>query len=189
MTTALDTSVIVAALVRAHPHHERALPCDLVCDLESSAERTGPGRREVPQQMQRVEERPPALPWALDGRLGAERDRAETVSATRCRIADRNRDPFCNVSLSALRGAKGHRRRRIEHEPRDEHTFREFDANMRVAGSRRDVPLDPTHVVARFVRPHLPELGADTRERGLVVAGEQPVDAAADGQFERTQRR
>ena len=27
MTTALDTSVIVAALVRAHPEHDRALPC------------------------------------------------------------------------------------------------------------------------------------------------------------------
>src|SRR6266404_4217074 len=56
---------------------ERALARDLVRELECVAQRTGAGRREITQQMQRVEQRTPALPRAFDGRRRSERDRAE----------------------------------------------------------------------------------------------------------------
>ena len=168
---------------------ERALARDLVGELQRVAQRAGAGRRKVAQQVQRVEQRAPALARPLDRRLGAERDRAEPVAAPRRRIADRDRDAFGDVGLAPVGGAERHRRRRVEHEPRDEHALGELDAHVRLAGARRHVPLDPAHVVARLVRTHLPQLAADTGERRPVVAGEQPVDAAADRQLERAQRR
>ena len=61
----------------------------------------------------------------------------------------------------------------------------------RTCGSVRaggDVPVDQPDVVTRHVRPHLRELGPATEQRRAVVAGEQPVDAARDGQLERLQQ-
>ena len=140
------------------------------------------------RRLQRVEQRAAALPRPLDDRLVPERDRAEPVAAARRGVADRDRDAFGDVGLAALAGAERHRRRRVEHEPRDEHALCELDAHVRLAGARRHVPLDAPDVVARLVGPHLPELAADARERGAVVAREQAVDAATDRQLERAQR-
>ena len=60
---------------------ERTLARDLVGELERVAQRAGAGRRQIAQQMQRVEQRAPALPRTFDLRLRAERDRAKPVAA------------------------------------------------------------------------------------------------------------
>ena len=113
----------------------------------------------------------------------------EPVAAAGRRVPDRDRDALRDVRLAPVARAERHRRRRVDHEPRDEHALGELDADVRLARARRDVPLDPAHVVARLVGAHLPQLAADARERRAVVAGEQPVDAPADRQLERAQRR
>ena len=95
-------------------------------------------------------------------------------------------------ATSALRRSavpKRHRRRRVEHEPRDEHALGEVDADVRLRRPRGDVPVDQAHVVARHVRPHLRELGAAAEQRRAVVAREQPVDAPRDRQLERLEQR
>ena len=155
----------------------------------ASRKRAGARRRQLAQQAERVQQRTPALARTLDDGLGSERDRAEPVPAARRCVADRDRDPFGDVRLSPLAGPERHRRRRVEHEPRDEHALGELDPNVRFAGAGRDVPLDPANVVAGLVRTHLPQLAADAGERGAIVPGQQPVDAAPDRQLERTQRR
>ena len=76
-----------------------------------------------------------------------------------------------------------------KHEPGDEHALGELDADVRRAGARGDVPVDSADVVAGLVGPYLVELGADAGERRPVVAGEQPVDAAADRELERSRSR
>ena len=100
-------------------------------------------------------------------------------------MADRERNPFGDVGLTALGGAEVHRRGGVEDEPGDEHALGELDAHVRRAGARGDVPVDPADVVAGLVRPHLLQLGADAGERGAVVAGQQAVDATADRELER----
>ena len=122
-------------------------------------------------------------------RLGSERDRAEPVPAPRRRVADRDRNALGDVRLPPVGRSERHRRRRIEHEPGDEHALGQLDAHVRLAGAGGHVPFDPADVVARLVRTDLPELAADSRERRAIVAGQQAVDAPADRQLERAQRR
>ena len=88
---------------------------------------------------------------------------AEPVAAPRGDVPDRERDALGDVRLAPVGGAELHRRRRVEHEPGDEHALGEVDADVRLAGPGGHVPVDPAHVVAGLVRPHLRQLGARPR--------------------------
>ena len=57
--------------------------------------------------------------------------------------------------------------------------LRDVRPDVRLAGPRGHVPVDPPDVVADDVRPHLGELGSAPRARRAVVAEEDPVDAPA----------
>ena len=118
----------------------------------------------------------------------AERDDAQPVAASRGDAAERERDPLGDVRLAPVGSAELHRRRRVEDEPGHEHALRQMDANVRLAGTGGDVPVDAPDVVAGRVRPHLCELRADPHHRRAVVAGQQAVDAAADADVERAQQ-
>ena len=48
----------------------------------------------------------------------------------------------------------------VEREPGDQHALGQFDADVRLAGPRGHVPVDPADVVAGQVRAHLRELAA-----------------------------
>ena len=94
-------------------------------------------------------------------------------------VAERERDALGDVGLAALGGAERHRRRRVEHEPGDEHALGELDAHVRLARARGHVPVDVADVVlARHVRANLRELACPDRDMGTVVARQQALDAA-----------
>src|SRR5581483_10881928 len=138
------------------------------------------------QRRQRQQQAAAALARPTPARvLRAERDEAETVAAAGGGMADRKRDALGDVRLAPVGGAEVHRRRRVEYEPGDEHTLRELDAHVRRPRAGGDVPVDPAHVVARLVRPHLVELRTEAGEGRAVVAREEPVDAARDRELER----
>ena len=118
----------------------------------------------------------------------AEADDADPVAAHRRDVADRERHAVRDVRLAPVRGAERHRRRDVEHDPRDEHALGEVDADVRLGRPRGHVPVDPPHVVARHVRPHLRELGAAAEQGRAVVAREQAVDPPGDRQVERLSR-
>ena len=87
---------------------------------------------------QRVEQRAPALPRRLDARRRSPKAiDAEPVAAPRRGVADRDRDALGDVGLAPVAGAERHRRRRVEHEPGDEHALGELDADVRLARSAR----------------------------------------------------
>ena len=117
----------------------------------------------------------------------AEGDDAEPVAAAARDVADRERDALGHVGLAAVGRAEGHRRRRVEHEPGDEHALGELDADVRLAGAGGDVPLDLAHVVPGDVGAHLRELGALPEDRRAVVACEHALDPPADADVERPQ--
>ncbi len=119
----------------------------------------------------------------------AEGEDAEPVAAPRRDVPDRERGAGRDVALAPLGGAEAHRGRDVEHEPGDEHALGEVDAHVRHVRPRRDVPLDQPHVVAGHVRPHLRELGSLAVAGRAELAREQPVDAAADVELQRTQKR
>ena len=105
----------------------------------------------------------PARPWPRRDRprlLVAEGDEAEPVAAPAWRGGRARARPLGDVGLSPLGGAERHRRRDVEHEPGHEHALGEVDADVRLAGPRGHVPLDPADVVAGLVGTHLRELAA-----------------------------
>jgi hypothetical protein len=102
-------------------------------------------------------------------------------------MADRDGHAFGHIRLPPVSGAELHRDRRVEHEPRDEHALREIDAHMRLAGARRDVPVDPAHVVAGDVGTHHRELGARPQEIRSEVAREQALDTPPHRDVERAE--
>lgn len=59
-------------------------------------------------------------------------------------------------------------------------------ADVGFGGAGGDVPVDSTHVVARFVWSRLSELGAMTGDQPLVIAEENPIQAAENLELERT---
>ena len=181
---------VAAAAEVGHDDDERALHGDAVDERERAGEAAAARGVLVAERLERVEERGAPLPRAAQARgLGAERHEAEPVAAPRRGVADGERHPLGDVGLAPVGGAERHRRGRIQHEPRDEDALGELDAHVRPPGARGDVPLDPAHVVAGLVLPHLVQLAANPREGRAVVAREEPVDAPADGQLERPQAR
>ena len=128
------------------------------------AERGRPGRLEVRLAPQRDQERQQAAASLPGGRGAGCRSpnvaSAEPVAASRGEVADRERDALGDVPLAPVGGAEGHRRRRVEQQPRLDRPLGDVHAHVRLAGARGDVPVDQPDVVAEDVRPHLRELGA-----------------------------
>ena len=131
-----------SAAGRARPRGQSAL---------GERARAGPVRRRLaPQSREQPDEPDATLPRRNRVRLvAAERDDTEPVAAPGGEVADRDGYAFGDVRLPPVSGAELHRDRRVEHEPRDEHALGEIDADVRLARARRDVPVDPPHVVAR----------------------------------------
>ena len=113
----------------------------------------------------------------------------EPVAAARSDVPERDRHALGDVPLAPVGGAEGHRRRGVEQDPRHERPLGDEDADVRLAGSGRHVPVDQPHVVGRLVRPHLRELGAFAERASAVIAREQSVDPAAHGDVEPPKRR
>src|SRR5437870_4945139 len=59
---------------------------------------------------------------------------------------------------------------------------------MRLAGSRRHVPVDQTYVVPGGVGPHLRKLRARALQGRAVVARQEPYDPPADADVERAEQ-
>src|ERR1700740_2391710 len=60
---------------------------------------------------------------------------------------------------------------------------------VRVVGARGDRPAHPPDVVTRLILARLPRLGTRTRDQAEVVAVQDTVELAFDGEFEGAQRR
>jgi hypothetical protein len=118
----------------------------------------------------------------------AEGDDPEAVPAARRDVPERDRDSLGDIGLAPIGRAEAHRRGRVEDEPRDEHPLGVLHAHVRLAGSRRDVPVDLADVVAGRVRTDLRELAPVAEQLRAVVAGEQPLHPASDGDVQRVQQ-
>ena len=177
-----------------HDDGEGALAGERARLAERGAERGRPeaaGRlvRLVAKRGEQPDEADAALAHGQHGRIRpAEGERAEAVPAAGGEVADGDRHALGDVRLPAVGGPEAHRRRRVEHEPGDEHALGLVDADVWLAGAGGDVPVDPAHVVARDIRADERELGAVAEERRAVVAGEHALHPAADRDVERLQQ-
>ena len=160
---------------------------------QSGAERGRAGRLEVRLAPQREQEREQAavpLPCRRrDGVAVAEGGKSEPVPAADREVADCQGDAFGHVPLPPVGGAEGHRRRGVQEQPRLDGALGDVDADVRLAGTCGDVPVDQAHVVPRRVGPHLRELGPVAGGPRAVVAREQAVDPPAHGQVDLAQQR
>ena len=91
-------------------------------------------------------------------------------------MAESERDAFGDVPFAPVGSAEGHRRGRVEQEPRLDGALGDVDADVRLAGAGGHVPVDQADVVAGDVGAHLGQLGTIAERPGAVIAGEQPVD-------------
>ena len=73
---------------------------------------------------------------------------AEAVAAARGEVADRERDALGDVPLAAVGGAEGHRRGRVEQQPRLDRPLGDVHAHVRLARAGGHVPVDQPDVVA-----------------------------------------
>ena len=143
-----------------------------------------PGRRAAPPS---VSSRP-RRPWRGRRQRGSPAPKATTPSRLPRRVAAWPTASATPSATSALRRSAVPNAIEAEASKTSQVTSTRSASSTRTcvcAGARGDVPVDPAHVVARLVGAHLVELGADPGEGGAVVAGEQPVDAAADRELER----
>ena len=167
-------------------HDERSLPREHARPAHRFAER---GRTDAlvaafvpaPEIGEEVDQPEPSAAQVDHARIGVpERHGAEAVAASRCQVADRDRDAFRDVGLAAIGGAEAHRRRRVEHQPRREHALSVVHAHVRLACASGGAPVDPPNVVARLVGSDLRELGAVAVPRRAIVAAEKAVHPPAD---------
>ena len=166
-------------------HHERALACDRGRATDGLAER---GRADATPDARcssrSVARRPskPSRPCRTGSHRSAPSPKVITPSRFPRRVdrwPKRDRHALGEVGLPAVGGAEEHRRRRVEHEPGDEHPLGELDAHVRLAGPRGDRPVDHPDVVARHVPPDHRQLGAVPEQRRAVVAREEALARAA----------
>jgi hypothetical protein len=136
---------------------------------------------------QEADERHSALTgYECDRLLVAEGEHAETVPVAARDVSQRECSPLGDVGLAPVGRAEGHRHRRVEDDPAHEHALGELHAHVRLARARRHVPVDVTDVVLpRHVGAHLRQLRAPAEDMGTMIAGEQALHAAHDGQVER----
>ena len=120
---------------------------------------------------------------------GAEGEDAEAVAALRGQVAQGERDALGHVGLAPVRGAEGHRRRLVEHEPGGQRALRHVHAHVRDHRAGGDVPVDPAHVVAGLVGADLGELRAAAQLVGAELAGDQAPDPPPDREVEGAQQR
>jgi hypothetical protein len=146
--------------------------------------------RLAPELEQKAEQPGPALAGGQRARARvSERDEAEPVRAPACQVADCERHAFGDVGLAPLGRPERHRRRRVEQEPAGQGSLGHVEPDVGLTGPRRDVPVDPAYVVARLVRAHLSQLGAEPERGRAMLAREQPFHATANSQVERAQQR
>ena len=147
-------------------------------------------RRLVPKGRKQPEQAHTPLPRGEHARLSiAEGDDPEPIPASGRKMPYGDRDSLGYVGLAPVGGPELHRRRRVEHEPRDEHALGEVDAHVRLVRPRGHVPVHPPDVVSGNVWTDERELRSLPEEYRPVVTGEEPLDAPPDAEVERTQER
>ncbi len=158
-----------AAEVR-HDHHEPARAGERARAGASRRRATSRPRRRRAGSARSSASSPssPSRPWrgrSTRGSRAAEGDHAQAVAAPRRDMADGEAHALRHVGLAPQRGAEGHRRRDVEHEPCRHRALADVHAHVRLAHPRGHVPVDVADVVARLV-------GADQRQLG---AGRRPA--------------
>ena len=113
-------------------------------------------------------------------------DGTDAVAAAAGEKGERSRRRPRQLVLGGSAGSERVARRRVEHQPQLELVVGDRVAHVGVVGAGRDGPVDVARVVAGHVRPCFAALGAVTGEQPGMVAGQQPVEAADDGQLQPT---
>ncbi len=115
--------------------------------------------------------------------------RAEAVTSAAVEKGDRRSRRHRQVTLLADRGAKVQAGRHVDHQPGLQFPVGDHLPDMRMGGARGDRPVHPADVVAGLILARLPRLCTRTRDQAEMVAVQDPVELAFDGQLEGAQRR
>ena len=115
--------------------------------------------------------------------------RADPVAATAVEVGDRGRGRHRQVALLAAGGAEVQAGRQVDHHPGLQFAVGDHLPDVRVGGARGDRPVHPAHVVAGLVDARLPRLRAGPRDQAEVIAVQDTVELALDGELEGAQRR
>ena len=140
----------------------------------------------VAQREEQADQARPALRRRQHAlRRSAEAEQPDAVAPDRRCVPHRESHAERDVGLASGRRAERHRRRQVEHDPGDEDALRQVDADVRLR--RRAVTFQS---ISRTSSPRgRTAAPAPTRSRDRAAPsdgrGEQPVDAARDGQLER----
>ena len=171
--------------------HDSALPCDRAHAIEGGAERRRADLLRLgllPRREKGAEQAPSSLTLRDgDGIRAAERERADSVPASRGDMSERERDALDDVRLAAVPRAEAHRGRHVEHEPGRDGALGDVHPHVQLVLARRRVPVDAPDVVSVRVRPDLCELGAAAQPRRPVLAVDEPDRAPGDAEVERAQ--
>ena len=145
--------------------------------------RTGPrGRRQRAEQMLQVR---PAAAGGDPGQSGSGRHHsADPVATAPGQVADGRRGRDHQVALLAADGAEVQGRRQVGDQPGLQLPVRHRLPDVRFGGAGRDGPVHPSDVIAGVVQPGVPELGARAGHQAEVVALQQAVQTAPDGEFQ-----
>ena len=104
------------------------------------------------------------------------------------RCADRGGRGDHQVALLALGGAEVQRCRQVGDQPGLQLAVGHGLPDVRLGGAGRHRPVHPADVVARVVRPGVAGFGAGAGHQAEVVALQQSVESAPDGEFQGGQR-
>ena len=115
--------------------------------------------------------------------------RADSVTATDVEVRDGRRSRHREIPLLAHGGTKIQAGRKVDDQPGLQFPVGDHLPDVRVRGARSDRPVHPADVVAGLVHARLPRLRTRPRDESQVIAVQDAVQFAADGQLECTQRR
>ncbi len=117
----------------------------------------------------------------------AEDHRPGPVAAADRREPVHGGDGERHIGLGASRGAEPHRRRAIDDQRRLQLVVRLGVSHVSALRPGRDVPVDPSDVVARLVGSGLTRSASRSRQQAPMIPLEETLDPTRDGDVEMTQ--
>ena len=116
---------------------------------------------------------------------GAREQLGQAFSAASAEALAKNNEAFLHLAKQNLEVFQERARGDLDAR---EKAIGDLVADMELARSRRDVPIDAANVVTRLIRPRFARLTAVTGRDALMLAVQLTVEATIDGELERAQQ-